>query len=1048
MNFSIEAPGAATPLTLSELVRTLQSAQSHDNSQRQAATQQLSAWETHPDYYPTLQSIFLDTHPRAEARLLAIIQLKNGIDRFWRNVNLKEAIPQESRQRIRERLFQGTIGEGDRQLALHNALATAKVVRIDYPQQWSTPLADLTKILRETKNGDQVQLSGALMLLLRIVKELGTARLRKSQTTLQSITPELVHVLCEIYDARTSEWIAFLTDPRVDVDYEGPELLAMENSLDTIKILRRLLLVGYEDPHKDNTVQQVWTVSQTHFAQFLSYINSDSEKIVCYHDFLGKHLMQFAKLHIEMSLDHPASFASLPNSFDLVRAYWDLTANFAEVYNKSDGIRQESFDGSKTKTEGPLMERLALKGLLLLRSCMAMVYHPKQSIRYRSKSIVQEQGQAIRTLKKDLLKDELILQIANVLITRLFIFRKADLDAWEEDPQEWEQQEEAHGAAYEWEVRPCAEKLFLDLLINYKRLLLEPLLSYFSTIQNPETDIITREAIYTAMGLAAPLVNEKFDFGSVLKTTIVADAQRTGPSCQVLRRRISILLSEWVPVNASKEMLPLVYEIFRHFLNPNDPNNDIVVRITTARLFKVLFDEFGFEGQMFTPFASDVLTQFISLLQEVEVDEAKLAILESTRMLIQRMETHVSQFGDMVMNAIPGIWQSAGELGLMMKQSVLAIIQSLVMSMRTESQRYQPMILPLIAEASQENTELSIYLIEEALELWSNVLHQSQPPLSPELLGLGDTVLKLLANQSSGEHTFILTSILGCYVLLAPEKMLEDKYRAPTLTSLWSSIGSQNHELVSISARYIDILIRLAHELGGTHGLRIVVGDMMTTGIIPKMLDDIHDHFEAGQTTGPKKREPRVNSRTLIEYFTILSRIAVMDPTMYIEMLATPGPLGEIWKWLSAEWFAAFDAMADHNKQKLNLLALTRFLELPQPMQDYVLLRLQDYFSMWTSVMLRIVGDSSPDAGVDLLVLTSEPEPTEWDTPKDVIERALFSKDPVKTVQSLEFVRERLDSLVNRVGGPQIFQEKWGVNVDKEILSGIEALIALPSGKT
>ncbi|OTA82937.1 hypothetical protein M434DRAFT_84312 [Hypoxylon sp. CO27-5] len=1044
MNFSIEAPGAAMPLSLYELCRTLQSAQSHDNTQRQAATQQLSTWENDPEYYPTLQSIFLDKHLPAEARLMAIIQLKNGIDRHWRNSSLKGTIPQTSRQKIRDRLFQGTIGEGDRQFALHNALVAAKIVRIDYPQQWSSPFTELTKILRETKNGDQVELSGALMLLLRIVKELGTARLRKSQTTLQSLTPELVYLLCEIYAARTTEWIAFLHDSR-SIEEGDPALLSMENSLDAMKIIRRLLLVGYEYPHKDKTVQQVWTVSQTHFAEFLGYINTNSEKIECYHDFLGKHLMQFAKLHVEMAIEHPASFASLPNSFDLVRGYWDLTARFAEVYNKSEGIK-ESLGNVKAKPEGPLSERLALKGLLLLRACISMVHHRKQSIRYRSKEMVAEEQQAIGTVKQGLLKDDFIIQIANVIITYFFIFRQADLEAWEEDPQEWGNQEESHGAAYEWEVRPCAEKLFLDLLIHYKHLLLEPLLSYFNTVQNPEADIVAREAVYTAMGLAAPLISEQFDFESVLKTTIVADVQRTGPLCQVLRRRIAILLSEWIPVHASKETRPLVYEIFRHFLNPNDPTNDIVVRITTARLFKVVFDEFGFDGELFIPFAPDVLTQLINLLQEIEADEAKLAILDSTRVLIQRMETHVSQFGDMVMNAIPKLWQSAGDLGLMMKQSVLAIMQTLVMSMRTESQRYQPMILPLIAEASQENTEVYIYLIEEALELWSNVLHQTEPPLSPELLSLTDTVLKLIENQT--EHTFILTSILGCYIMLAPETMLEDRYRKPVLSALWSSIESKNRELVNITVRYTDAFIRLAHELGGAPGLRIVIGDMMETGIIPKMLADIHEHFRARDETGPKKKQTGVKLHTIIEYFTIFSRIAVIDPGMFIEMLATRGPLGEIWQWLSTEWFSAFDAMADHTTQKLNLLALTRLLELPQPMEELVLTKLQDYFSMWTSVMLQIVGDSGPDAGVDLLVFTSEPEPTEWDTPKDVRERALYSTDPVKRVQSLQFVKEKLDNLVDRVGGPQQFQDMWGVNVDKEVLSGFRTLVALPSGET
>lgn len=884
------------------------------------------------------------------------------------------------------------------------------------------------------------------MILLRVVKELGSARLLRSQSSLKSVSPELVYILAEIYHAKTSEWITFLTNGREDDDIHGDAaLLSMENSLDAMKISRRLLLVGYEQPHKDETVQQIWSLTQTQFAQFLGFVNTDSQKIARYTDFLGKHLMQFAKLHIEMADQQPASFVSLPNSLDLVRAYWGLTAKFAGGFAQSGGIRQEpsAADRSKAKTEGPLLERLALKGILLVRACGRMAFYPKQMIRYRSKELVREQQEAIKVIKTDLLKDDLVCEVANVIITHLFIFRKADLDAWEEDPQEWEQQEESQGNAWEWEVRPCAEKLFLDLLTHYKHLLLQPLLSYFSTAQNQQADIVTKEAVYTAMGIAAPLIHEGFDFDAMLKTTIAPDAQQTGPLCQVLRRRIAILLSKWVPVHITKESRPLVYEIFRHFLNPNDQHNDIVVRITAARQFKAVVDEFGFEGEAFLPYAPDVLTQLINLLGEVDIDETKLAILETTRSLISRMDTHVSQFGDQLMAALPGIWESAGELNYMMKQSVLAIMQTLVMSMRTESQRYQPMILPLVAEATRENTELYLYLSEEALDLWSNILLWTPAPLSPELLSLVDVAIKHLVDKV--ENFFTVTSILGSYIMLAPETLLEDRYRAPTLRALSSSLESNNRELVGITTKYLESFIRLSHDLGGTPGLQLVVRDMIGTGLLTNILEGIHDAYEAHLTSGPKRRVSRVDSIKLGDYFSILSRITVIDPVIFVEVLASLGPLDQVWKWLSNEWFSSFDTIADIDRLKLGLLALTRLLELHQPMQDLVLLKLQDYFFMWTTVMLQLLERGT---GNDMLVLTEEQEGTEWDTPKDVRQRALYVSDPVKRVQSLPFVKERLGSLVQRLGGEQAFQENWAVNVDKEVLAGFQALGTLPSDET
>ena len=56
MSFAIEVAGEAAPLSLFELSKALELATvSLDNAQRQSASQQLQSWESHPDYYPSLQ---------------------------------------------------------------------------------------------------------------------------------------------------------------------------------------------------------------------------------------------------------------------------------------------------------------------------------------------------------------------------------------------------------------------------------------------------------------------------------------------------------------------------------------------------------------------------------------------------------------------------------------------------------------------------------------------------------------------------------------------------------------------------------------------------------------------------------------------------------------------------------------------------------------------------------------------------------------------------------------------------------------------------------
>ncbi|KAI8626661.1 putative importin 11 [Xylariaceae sp. FL1651] len=1024
MNFAIEVPGAASPLSRVELCRTLQSASSHDNSKRQAAGQQLSSWQSHSDYYPTLQTVFLDNTLPREIRLLAIIQLKNGIDSYWRFHKVKNAIQPAEKELIRSNLFRGTIQEHDPQLALHNALVIAKIIRIDFPSQWSDPLDELVAQLKALRDDDQ-PLAGALMILLRITKELGSARLQRSQKALQTATPELMQILGEIYDSKTRLWIAFMTNGQGD---ENKIAAAMENSLTTFKIIRRLLIAGYEFPHRDEVVQQVWAFSQSQFGQLLNMVN---EK----YPVVGKHLLQFAKLHNEMASAHPASFAALPGSPELTRAYWNIVAEFSVVFNKSEGLRQGSSSSEgKSRVEGPLLERLALKGLLLMRSCFKMSHHPVQTIKYRSKEDVEEQQQAITHMKTSLFTDDFVSQMARTIITHLFVFRKADMDAWEEEPQEWEQQEQSAGIAYDWEVRPCAEKLFLDILTENKHLLLQPLLAYFATAQNPQADIIAKEAVYTAMGLSAALVEQTFDFDSVLKSTIAADAILDTQMCQILRRRIAILLSQWVPVKISKETRPLVYEIFRHFLNPNDPHNDIVVRITAARQFKAVVDEFGFDEASFLPVAPHVLRELLNLVGTVEIDETKLAIIETLRSLISRMDTSISQFSDLIMDALPSIWNSAGDLGFMMKQAVLAILQNLILAMRIGSQRYHHLILPLIAEATQESSELYIYLIEEALYLWTLLLQHSQPPLSADLLSLASVGIKQLTDQN--EHSSSYLSLVGSYVVLAPETFLGDRYRQSLLKALSASLDSKSREQLGIATKYIQITMRLAHQLGGDQGFQVAMRDILETGFLKQLLEGIRDAYEAHQTSGPKRKESRLGSLALTDYFAILSQIAVINPSTFVEMIGTLAPVEAVWDWLSVEWFSGIDSIADPERLKLNLLGLTRLLELPQPMAGLVLAKLQDYFSMWTNVICQIWDDDTP--GHDGLYTLEKTIPTEWDTPKDIIERELWNTSPIRTVISHTFVTERLRDLAQAVG-EQTFNE--GVaNVDKDVLTGFQDL--------
>jgi len=385
--------------------------------------------------------VYLDKSLPSEVRYLAIIQLKNGIDKYWRK-SAVNAISADDKAGIRSRVLEGGIAEEESQLALQNALVVSKIVRVDYPFEWTEALTDLIKIVRTASGSNPLHLRRALLMLHQVIKELSTARLRRSQTSLQSVTPEIVSLLNTIYSDKVSQWLGLVVQGNGGV--QGDAIYAMENSLFTIKILRRLLISGYEYPSHDKDVQQLWQSSQAQFGQFLNMLNQDPPILVSpAKELVEKHLVQFSKLHVEMCRLHPAAFALLPSSLELVRSYWGLVSKFGESYGSvTQDFSAQALNIHKDKLEKPAMEKICLKGLVLLRSCIQMVYHPVSTFKFRNEEAKKEQKEAVQLIKSQLLTDDFVGQLASIIVTKFFVFRQADLEAWEEDEDEWEIREE------------------------------------------------------------------------------------------------------------------------------------------------------------------------------------------------------------------------------------------------------------------------------------------------------------------------------------------------------------------------------------------------------------------------------------------------------------------------------------------------------------------------------------------------------------------------------------------------------------------------------
>jgi hypothetical protein len=325
--------------------------------------------------------------------------------------------------------------------------------------------------------------------VLYIVKELSTGRLLRTRQNLQTVAPEVLNVLGTIYVSKVQSWQTFFRDGGDD---EGGAIESIETSLLAIKIIRRLIIAGYEFPGREKDVQEFWTMSRSHFGEFFQYVASEDSPLgPGVQKMIERHLMQLSKLHLNMAVTHPAAFVLLPNSLDLVRDYWSLVSKLGDTWGS------KSIDGAKIGTDGdaddetPILERLGLKGLLIIRACVKMVFYPVQSFKYKQQQEKDEKNEATNAIKTQLLTDDLVREMISALVTRFFVFRPSDLRMWEEEPDEWEKMDEG-GEDWEFAIRPCAEKLFLDLAKNFKDLIIQPLLQVFHTVASEYSPLPSR----------------------------------------------------------------------------------------------------------------------------------------------------------------------------------------------------------------------------------------------------------------------------------------------------------------------------------------------------------------------------------------------------------------------------------------------------------------------------------------------------------------------------------------------------------------------------
>lgn len=1061
-------PGLAHPimdqavlLNEDSLAQTLQWAGSGAQQQIQSASAQLERWQTEPGFYKHLQTIFITQGLPVDIRYLAIIQLKNGIDKYWRKT-ATNAVSAEDKNVIRSRLIQSGLDERHEPLALQNALVVAKIVRYEYPQTWPDVIPTLLNAVRTAEKagasaGGHMQLARAQLILLYVVKELSSSRLSRSRQNLNAATPEIVGVIGALYVQRTRNWLECVQNgaPADDVSTD------IELSLISARMLRRLLISGYDFPSRSSEVADFWNITRELFHSLVTLQAGQAESNLPSHqeELIGKHLLQLSKLHLKMAETNAIASVLLPHAVDIANTYWNIIkqcGDFLVGQSRSQNAQPQIGTVGDQAGDRTVLERVSLMGMLLIRAYIKMSCNPTQSLRYRKQDDKEEEAQARKLVRETLLTPDFIVDIMNVTVSKFFILRDSELWEWEAEPEDWEAKEENEGEGYEFSLRPCAERLFFDVVMNFIDILQEPLMRLFDTAASPDFgDVLLKESVYSALGIAAPKIHQQFDFDTLLTITLASEVRKAEPNCHILRRRIAILIGQWITIRISAENRSLVFEIFQYLLDQSDAQNDLVVRITAARHFRSVADDWEFDAKKFLPYAPTVMTRLMKLIEEVETMDTKLAILTTISVAVERLEHHISPFANQIIELLPPLWDQSGEEHIM-KQAILALLTRLVNSMKADSEPYHALLTPLIRGVVEPGSDSQLYLLDDALDLWHAILVQSKGASTP-VISLMQNLLDIFDLGSESLRKAL--EILHSYILLAPNDMLADSVRKPLLLRLTALFGTLRPEDNGNLSNVVELLIRSAETLGGEAAVKQILVDLVEVEAFPKLLDGLHEAYVAHGRTGPLAKAPSVDGIVETDYFSVLARLVLGSTNGFADAISqqtrqqsdSADNVAEKMTWLLEEWFRHMDNISDVGRRKLMTMALTKLLETNQP---FILSNLQLLMSLWTDIITELREVDYPSAEdeikakdpmADRLVYDDPTNASTADqeiviSPEDERRKQLGASDIVHRVRLAEYVRHFLGMAVQACGGEEGFQNDWLVNVDKEVIAGFAHL--------
>lgn len=974
---------AVTTHTL--VLDVLQRASSQDPQVLKPAEEKLKEWEREPGFYSVLYDIISNHTLDVNVRWMAVLYMKNGIDRYWRH-NAPNGISDAEKQSIRINLLRN-FSEPVSQIAIQRAVIISKVARIDCPKDWPELFPTL---LQAVESSDTLIQHRALLALHHVIKAISSKRLAGDRKQFQEFTNQIFAYILNLWNNLTDTFIQDI------MQGASPQIVQinLEKALMTLRIVRQLSVFGFFKPH---TSKDCMTFMQMIFEKAKSVLLCYKEiksKGTYSIDNCEKYIIHLTKALTYMLDIHPFSFINFIKPSLELCVYYLFT---------DEGI---TF----------LFERFVIQCFNLIKTILLCAEYRPAKIQENTKN---PDTLVAHHIKQNFFTPEVITDICRKLVGHYFILTQDELDAWDADPEAFSNDEWC-GDTWKYSLRPSMDTVFITVFHEYKEVLTPVILEMIAStnIIIPPDDmqqILKKDAIYNAAGLCAFDLYDEVDFDQWFSNTLVQELKIKNNNYRVIRRRVTALIGRWTGIKLSSGFRPAMYDCVVGLLSPEE---DMVVRLTAASTLRYGIDDFEFNCDQFKDYMFQAFDLLFRLLKEASECETKMQVLNVMCLLLERMGNSIVPHSEALVQYLPHLWQESEDHN-MLRCAIVSTLVQLVKSMGGVPQELSPFLLPIIQMGTDTNQGAIVYLLEDALDLWLAVLEYS-PAMTDEFMRIFNNMPSLLEYSTENLRTCLYICLV--HLLLAPELVMRSQGRQ-IVTICASLMGDLKNEGVVMLMRLIDTFIRAIP----------VLGSETVMPILPKIFKRLYDGTDY----------PLVMSM----FLSILSRVLLSSHEVFTRVLSqlaqdqnesdqvTLGKILDV-------WLNKMPNVSQLDQRKLLGLALSNLLT---TQSTEVLQRFSPILTNILESLNDITKTEEDGSLVDSLVLIEGQSPSHFDedagyyeTDHDQRKKQLILNDPVHMIVLKDYLQSQIFELRNQIG-PQ-YQQLMNT-VEADVISQLKEYI-------